>query len=214
MEICPRDFKGDNEMKVDVLYEAGYFEALLGLSLSYEQPLEKMVTVAAKLAHKDCGHNKFLESIAVWLDITAARYWWQQFDTYRVGVSKQSGSTMHTVLHRALTQDDFEQPIAQQILVRLNELISGKYFELVKNELPEGFLQRRIVCTNYKVLRHIITQRESHRLKEWHTFCDAVRAQIEYPGFLPRPISLETPQGGLQRESSQRIEVRYPIHSE
>ena len=83
-------------MNVTVLNEAGYQEALLGLSLSYEQSLDKMPAVAERLAQRDNGHNKFLESIVVWLDVIAPRYWWQEFDTYRIGVSKQSSSTMHT----------------------------------------------------------------------------------------------------------------------
>ncbi len=69
-------------MKVTVLEESGYQHALLGLSLSRGITLEHADRVAQRLAGKDGGHNKFLESIAVWMDITAPRYWWQQFDTY------------------------------------------------------------------------------------------------------------------------------------
>ena len=36
-------------MKIKVLREAGYEEALLGLSLSYEQPIENMPKVTLKL---------------------------------------------------------------------------------------------------------------------------------------------------------------------
>ena len=86
-------------MKIKILKEAGYDEALLGLSLSYNTKIERMDKVAAKLYCKDGGHNKFLESICVWLDITAARYWWQEFDTYRIGVTKLgSGTTMALAL--------------------------------------------------------------------------------------------------------------------
>lgn len=176
-------------MIVKILCEAGYAEALVGLSLSYEQPLEKMGNVAIKLAQRDNGHNKFLESMIVWIDIVAPRYWWQQFDTYRIGVTKQSGSTMHTILRHELTQECFEYPIAQQIVSRLNKLISCGYFEQLKNELPEGFLQRRVVCTNYKALRHIITQRRTHKLQEWHVFCDAIYTRVLHPQFLPMSIT-------------------------
>lgn len=64
-------------MKIQILEESGYNHALLGLSLSYNQPVEKMPGVANRLANKDMAHNKFLESIIVWLDITAMRGWWQ-----------------------------------------------------------------------------------------------------------------------------------------
>ncbi|MCK9240314.1 hypothetical protein [Desulfocurvus sp.] len=58
--------------------------------------------MAEKLAPLDKGHNKVLESMCVWLDVRMPRYWWQEFDTYRVGVTKQSESTMHILIRIAL----------------------------------------------------------------------------------------------------------------
>ena len=171
-------------MKIKVLREAGYEEALLGLSLSYEQPIENMPSVASILFDKEYGHNKFLESITVWLDVTAPRYWWQQFDTYRVGMTKQSGSTIHTLLRRSLTQEDFEEPIFQDTLDYLNYLIENKDFTRIKNELPEGFLQRRVVKMNYKNIRHIIRQRITHKLPQWSTFISELHALLEHPEFI------------------------------
>ncbi len=171
-------------MNVEILKEAGYEEAMLGLSLSHLQPVEDMPAIAYRLAYKDAGHNKFLESIVVWLDIAAPRYWWQQFDTYRVGITKQSESTMHTLMNRKLKRSDFEYPIHLDTLRRLNELIEGGYFEMLKSDLPEGFLQRRIVCTNYKVLRHIVLQRKDHRLPEWQFFISEIRRQVGYYNWL------------------------------
>ncbi len=173
-------------MKVKVLREAGYEEAMLGLSLSYEQPVENMPAVAEKLLKKGGSHVKFLESIAVWLDIVAPRFFWQQEATYRCGISRQSGSTMHTILRRPLTDSDFEDPISLTTLHRLNRLVAAGEFTKVKNELPEGFLQRRIVSLNYKVLRHIYGQRCYHKLGQWHHFIDSVLEQVQFPEFVTR----------------------------
>ena len=162
-------------MKITILREAGYDEAMLGLSLSYNADPARMPARSAKLAHMDGGHNKFLESIAVWLDITAPRYWWSQFDTYRAGVSKQSESTMHTILRRPLAQEDFEGGIDPEILGIINAKISAGNFDGVKRNLPESFLQRRIVTTNYKTILHIVRQRHDHKLTEWQDFCLAMR---------------------------------------
>ena len=171
-------------MRIKVLDERGYESALVGLSLSYRQKPEKMPEVARRLALKGGGHNKFLESIVLWLDITAPRYWWQQFDTYRVGVTKQSESTMHTMTKRPLTQGDFEHPIPTEALARLNELIANKDWRQVKWLLPESFLQRRIVCLNYMVLQRMIRQRATHKLEEWRAFIDQVLKQVAHPEFL------------------------------
>jgi len=171
-------------VNVRLLEEHGHGAALLGLSLSYNQDPERMEGVARRLCFKGDGHNKFLESVVVWLDMDAPRYFWQQFDTYRAGVSKQSESTMHTMTARTLRQEDFETPIPGEHLSHLNRLIENENWETVKHDLPEAFLQRRIVCLNYMTLQRMIRQRSSHRLTEWHSFIDAVLRQVRHPEWL------------------------------
>ena len=170
-------------MRVKIISENGYSTALRGLSLNRNQPIDNMMGLSIKLAPKDGGHNKFLESICVWIEITAPRYYYQQLDQYRIGKSSQSESTMNTIMKRQLTQNDFERPIYNRTLSRLNTLIKVKDFDQLKIELPEGFLQRRIISTNYKTLRNIISQRKNHRLSEWKTFCSEILNQIEHPEF-------------------------------
>lgn len=179
-------------IRIRVMHETGYEEAKVGLGLSYNQPTDNMHRVAMRLANRDGGENKFLESLAIWLDITAPRWWWQEFDTYRTGITKQSSSTVHTLTKRPLTQGDFNRPIPPETLHRLNQLIEAKDLEAAKNELPEGFLQRRIICTNYKTLRRMILQRHDHRMPEWAEFCRAILAQVQHPYFLPSLKEYET----------------------
>lgn len=178
-------------MIISILREAGYVEAMLGLSLSYGTTIDRARIVANKIANKDYGENKFLESIYLWFDITAPRYWWQEADTYRLS-TKQSESTMHTIQSRYLEQGDFEDPIEVKTLHSLNRLIEiyGRTkhpddLVQIKNLLPEGFLQRRIWSMNYKTLRNIVTQRETHRLPQWRHFCAFVRENVLHPQFLP-----------------------------
>ena len=187
-------------MKINIIETSGETTALFGIGLSYgitstyksctalrlyTDIYNKLLKIADALAHKQRGHNKFLESINISLDITAPRYWWSEFDTYRVGVTKQSESTMHTITKRPLTQKDFQGTVVAETLTFLNELIdrynSTPYLvtqqtllHKIKNNLPEGFLQRRIVVLNAKTLQNIIAQRHNHRLREWHTFCTAI----------------------------------------
>ena len=171
-------------MKIEVLSEYGYNEALLGISLSRDQPLGNMSKVAQSLCDRDGGHNKFLEFIAVWIDITAPRFWWQQMATYRIGNSFQSQSTMYTLTKNKLTQQNFEYNIEENYLNYLNNLIESRGLIKVKNLLPEGFLQRRIMFTNYKSLRTIYHQRHNHKLPQWKTFCSGVSTQLDYPLFI------------------------------
>jgi hypothetical protein len=171
-------------MRVDVLEEHGYDSALLGLSLSYRQDPAGMPSVARRLRFLGEGHNKYLESIVVWLDVTAPRYFWQQFDTYRVGVTKQSESTMHTLTSRLLRQADFAHPVPDDYLGYLNGRIAAGDWEQVKAGVPESFLQRRVVCLNYMVLQRMIRQRKTHRLPEWREFVARVLAGVEHAELL------------------------------
>jgi len=170
-------------MKVSILEEHGYSSAMLGISLSYNSEGD-MKAVADKLVKRGGSHAKFLESIAVWLDITAPRYFWQQWSAYRIGTSAQSESTMHTLLKRPLTGKDFADHVTCDMVDLMNELIADNDLESAKANLPESFLQRRIICTNYMAIKRMIRQRGTHKLAEWHVFIRSIFNQCEYPEFL------------------------------
>lgn len=181
--------------KVD---EAGYDAALHGLAHNKKQPVAKMSKVAQKLADMDGGHNKFLESIYVWLDVRAPRYWWQEADTFRLS-TKQSESTMHTLTEELLEIDinstrsikafigeNFEPdscPI--ETLRDIYAAARDKDIIGIKKRLPEGFLQTRMWCMNYKTLRNVILQRRSHRLPHWKDFIRQTLEIVEHPELLP-----------------------------
>jgi len=172
-------------MKVKVLKEAGFEEALLGISFSYNSTPNKKV--ADRLAWKQGGHNKFLESIIVWLDVTAPRYWWQESDTYR-HTSKQSQATIHTIQRRTLTEEDFvDGDIDPIILSRVNEIILEGNLLKIKRNLPEGFLQRREWRVDYKTLQNICMQRKGHKLPEWQLFISSLQEQLEHSYYVVRP---------------------------
>lgn len=178
-------------MKVKILSEWGHHEALLGLGLSHgltseklaipPDMIERLFSIAAALAHRGRGHNKFLRQVAVYLDIKAPRYWWIQFDQYKVGVVTQSESTMHTIMKQTLTINDFDCVVPLDFLTYINGCIARKDMFSVVNLLPQGYLQRRIVSLNYAVLQEICAQRQNHKLDEWKTFIDAIKAGISHP---------------------------------
>ncbi|MBE0436595.1 MAG: hypothetical protein IBX56_12410 [Methylomicrobium sp.] len=119
----------------------------------------------------------------MWIDIEACRSFWQEFDTYRVGVTKQSESTMHTLSKRRPTAADFETNTHHAIITAFQFVWDDHRDDIMvlKESMPEGFLQRRIVCTNYKAIRNIVTQRKKHRFKWWGVLEDALREQLANP---------------------------------
>ncbi len=190
-------------IRVEKVDEAGYEAALRGLAHNKKQETEKMAVVAEKLAGLDGGHNKFLESMIVWLDVRAPRYWWQEADTFRLS-SKQSESTMHTLTAELLAidmddaasveafiADNFEPASCSPATLKwIYEAAQQKDIIQIKKKLPEGFLQTRMWCMSYKTLRNLILQRRSHRLPHWKEFIRQTLALLDHPELLP----------GLERE--------------
>jgi len=143
------------------------------------------LNLAQRMIKGGSEESKFLRSIIVSTDIVAPRYWWSEFDTYKVGTVSNSCSTMHKLSAYPITIDMFEidknangeieELSYWTILVDHLEMLRQKYlrdknykwFRLMKQELPESFLQRRTITLNYAVLRTMIHQRKNHRLKEW-----------------------------------------------
>jgi hypothetical protein len=126
-------------------------------------------------------HRKFLRQIAVSVDILAPRFWWSEFDTYHIGVVTNSCSTMHKLKSYPITKEMFEIDENQTEDTYWNLVINHleglrqkyietkdyKWFRLLKESLPEGFLQKRTVLLNYENVFSMIHQRKNHRLKEW-----------------------------------------------
>lgn len=64
--------------------------------------------LARTLIKAGSEHRKFLRQIFVSVDITAPLYWWKEFDTYKIGTTANSTSTMHKIQANKITIDCFE----------------------------------------------------------------------------------------------------------
>lgn len=184
-------------MQVTILKEEGHELALRGMSLSYKDraadveawwqgQYPKALKRAPLLAPMDAGHNKFLRQICLWIEIEACRAFWSEFDTYKVGTVANSESTIHTLSKRGPAPEDFEEGTHWRVIDAFTDvwLASKGDINTLKMNLPEGFLQRRMVTMNYAVLRNIIAQREGHRLKWWGVFIEEVKRQVQHPEYL------------------------------
>jgi hypothetical protein len=200
-------------MEVKILGEAGYEWALAGAALSFKDEADlfedwwtperfiKIQQTCRGMAFKDGGHNKFLESMQLWVFIKAPRGWWQEMDTYRAGVTKNSASTMHTIQRRPVTLNDFEKGTDAAFVNLFNDILievtndftntkrlKGKNLQRVKWNMPEGYLQSRIVNLNYKTLRNMFLQRWTHNLEQWQTFIYEIRDQCQHVDYLPSKL--------------------------
>ena len=63
--------------------------------------------LALRLIKAGPEHRKFLRMIHVQMDITGPLYWWKEMDTYKVGNTANSCSTMHRLCHKPFEMTDF-----------------------------------------------------------------------------------------------------------
>ena len=187
-------------MRYKFLQCAGFEQSVHGMMLSYGKTsfdnfsalYSDVERLAAKLAPMDGGHNKFLEQIQYWILVQAPLFWWKQADTYRVGISKSSESTMHKSWKNGLTHNMFETPIFPETIDNINELINEynqdttstnrkTYLqECIVGNLPDAYLQTRLLNVNAKCLRNMYFQRRDHKLKQWRDFCAWIKEELPY----------------------------------
>ena len=135
-------------------------------------------------------HRKFLRMIHVQMDIEAPLYWWKEFDTYKVGTTANSCSTMHKIAAKEFTIKDFsvEHLLAEntvyfgKTIERLNnarnkflETKDKKYWWQMIQLLPCSYNQLRTVDLNYEVLLNQYFQRKDHKLDEWRIYCEQIK---------------------------------------
>ena len=137
-------------------------------------------------------HRKYLRQIFVSMDITAPLYWWKEFDTYKIGTTSNSCSTMHKIHEKEFTLDDFSHehllyigegynPI-DMLLHWLNyyrkrylETKDKNYWWQIIQLLPSSYNQKRTVTMNYENVVNIIAQRTGHKLDEWNQLIDELK---------------------------------------
>ncbi|MEF9960540.1 MAG: hypothetical protein RR448_11830 [Niameybacter sp.] len=151
---------------------------------------ENDLDLGKRLCRAGSDHRKFLRQIFVSVDITAPLYWWKEYDTYKVGTTANSTSTMHKIHSKAFEREDFSidhmnpatlatlDVIVQQLetlRVDFNETKDKTDWYSMIQLLPSSYNQMRTCSMTYENIRNMYTARKSHKLEEWHTFCRWVK---------------------------------------
>lgn len=136
-----------------------------------------------KLAKAGASHAKFMRQILVSVDIDAPLYWWKEFDQYKVGTVTNSESTMHTIQRKPMTKELFSIDGTEDLNIEIMytgleymrtkflETKDKRYWKLLIQSLPSGWMQKRTTTFNYAVIANAYYDRKAHRLTEWHDFC-------------------------------------------
>lgn len=153
----------------------------------------------ASVKDRSNSHSKFLRQIVLSVDITAALYWWKEFDTYKIGTTANSTSTMHKLATTPICLACFETGDMRSVdlgdvdgnykdhivhMIEFLETLRQRYLETKDKQywkelirwLPESWLQTRTVTANYQVIRSMYFDRRNHKLTEWsESFVDWVK---------------------------------------
>ena len=141
-------------------------------------------------------HRKYLRQIFVSMDITAPLYWWKEFDTYKVGTTADSCSTMHKIHAKEFEYEDFSHEhlatsgrwLLGETIKLLNKwrdvYIKGNpvyppgnkkiWWQMIQS-LPSSYNQKRTVTFTYENVVTMIRQRTGHKLDEWRNFVDILK---------------------------------------
>lgn len=149
------------------------------------------LSLAKRLRLAGPDHRKYIRQIFVSVDITAPLYWWKEYDTYKISTVANSTSTMHKIHSKEFTLDDFSHDhLTEEGLHSLKRTIEDlerirlKFVEEKKKEdwytliqlLPSSYNQMRTCSMNYENLINMYFGRKSHKLMEWHSFCDWIES--------------------------------------
>lgn len=159
-----------------------------------------------RLIRGGAPHRKFLRQIFVSVDITAPLYWWKEFDTYKVGTTANSCSTMHKLTAKEFTIEDFSfedcdrwtKDVVCSCIINALNMNRLKYLETKDKKpwrqmiqlLPTSYNQKRTVTMTYENLLNMLEYRRGHKLDEWRMFCDWILT-LPYSSLLKEGVGNE-----------------------
>ena len=153
-----------------------------------------------RLDNAGTEHRKFMRMIPVWVTLSAPLYWWKEADTYKVGTTRNSCSTMHKIQAKEFTLEDFSCEHLNEVsladlkrtidCLNANRIIfnaekeKDSWWQMIQL-LPSSYNQKATLFLNYEVLSNIYHQRKNHKLDDWHVFCDWIR-ELPYSELITR----------------------------
>jgi hypothetical protein len=150
---------------------------------------EKDLGLMKRLCKAGTEHAKFMRMIHIQFDLTTNAIVWAEFDTYKVGVTRNSCSKMHRIHVKPFTEDMFstegigEVGYAKEELSRVlgtlnklredfNKTKEKRYWRAMLELLPHGYNMKATIDMNYQNAQNIIKQRRNHKMQEWNVLCD------------------------------------------
>ena len=179
-----------------------YIDALTNKYIVGENDLK----LAQRMIGAGTDESKFMRQIFVSMDIEAPLYFWKEADTYKIATVSNSCSTMHKITSSEITEENYsfdpepDKPLTdlptndyvrildiknravadvEWLRKKYNETKDKRYWRLLIQINPDGWLQKRTWTGNYQNLRNMYFARKNHKLIEWIQFCQIIE-QLPY----------------------------------
>lgn len=138
--------------------------------------IKRMLTLASAPANS--GHANYISGILVSFDLTAPRYFWNEFQRYHHIQIVSSSSQVHKL---TAMKFDENKNINEDVVTYANDLVYEyekgyiDWDKLVSN-MPQGIPLTARISTNYLQLKTMYKQRKNHKSKEWREFCEWIES--------------------------------------
>lgn len=147
----------------------------------------------------DPSHRKVLRQLPIIAHIRAPLYWWKQIDQYKIGTTTNSESTMHCLVKKPFTIEDFSvqddneednfysKSVMENTITDLNlwrdiylDKNDIRYWTKINQHLPQSYMQTRCWSGNYENTLAITFNRYNHKLSEWHDLIQVFINELPY----------------------------------
>lgn len=121
---------------------------------SYTEIGNNDLKLMQSLVKAGTDHSKFMRMINVSCDITAPRYWWTEYDTYKVGTVRNSCSTMHKISAKEFEQSDFSREHLTTLDYQHYDILDTEEVERIEFQTASTEILRLIIqcLNNYRKL--------------------------------------------------------------
>ena len=121
---------------------------------SYTEIGNNDLKLMQSLVKAGTDHSKFMRMINVSCDITAPRYWWTEYDTYKVGTVRNSCSTMHKIADKEFEPSDFSREHLTTLDFQHYDILDTEEVERIEFQTASTEILRLIIqcLNNYRKL--------------------------------------------------------------
>ena len=144
-------------------------------------------TILAQVVALHSGRREVLPrdwATTLSLSVKAPQSWWRQSQVYFPDILWLRAHPELDEERRRISAGDFEDPVPESMVLRLNDLIREGSRTTLNLLIPESFVRNGVIHTNVAVLRDILKERGHYQEGHWNVFCTRLKGLKELRPFI------------------------------